>query len=45
MDKGGLEAERMFDVSRMARENWEDVCGAKTYALLPLFVEMIRVGL
>ena len=43
--RGGLDGETVFDVSRIARENWGDVCGAKTYALLPLFVEMTLVGL
>ena len=45
VERGGLEAATVFDVSRIARENWEDDCRAKTYAQLPLFVEMIRVGL
>lgn len=44
-ERGGLEAATVFDVSKIARENWEDDCGANTYAQLPLFVEMIRVGL
>ena len=35
----------LFDESRTARENCVEVCGANTYALLPLFVEKIRVGL
>jgi hypothetical protein len=41
----GLEMETVFDVLRLARENWKDDDGAKTYAMLPFFVERIRVGL
>jgi hypothetical protein len=45
VSRGGLEDSTLFAVSRTARENWVDNCGAKTYAQLPSFVEMIRVGL